>query len=146
MSEFKDLKFQRVIDPLVLYCEEVKCLFEQMKYREFDIDNIYKYAPYILSNPCTWFYVMVDLQHVIKGVLWAMAEPVQEVLIINFITVDPEYQDGKVIEKSIEFLWTEIEKTVLRPKIYWISKRHKALQKMGFTNTGKVMMEIRKET
>ena len=117
-------------------------LFEQMRYKEFEVDRVYKYAPSFLPSYQTWFYTLNDDHDNIKGVLWATIEPVQNVLVINLISVDKECQGG-AIEKCIEFLMDKVKKAGLEPEIWWITKRHKYLSKTGWENTGKTLMKLK---
>ncbi len=119
-------------------------LFEQMRYREFDVDRLYTCAPQLLLSHQTWFFVLVDGSNSVKGVLWATTEPVQNVLIVNMLSVDEEYQGGAVV-RITDFLMERIKTTTLERKIFWINKRYKALSRSGWKNTGRVMMEFSQE-
>jgi hypothetical protein len=143
MSKFSQLKFVRVTE-----YEDFKhiprYLFNQMRYKEFDVDRVYDYAPQFLSSPQTWFYVLVDSDNLVRGLLWATTELVQNVLMINMLSVDPGYQGG-AIRTATDFLFKEIEKTDLKPKIFWIQRRWKYLvRRLGWKSTGRMMIEMEK--
>lgn len=143
MSKFEELKFVRVTDA-GSFQQIPRYLFDQMRYKEFDVDRVYEYAPHFLPSWQTWFYNLVNIENAVKGILWATIEPVQNVLVINMLSVDREYQ-GSAIEGSVDFLFEEIKKTSLEPKIFWINKRHKYLESLGWKNTGKMMMSFIQE-
>ena len=139
--KFTELKFVRVAD-VEEFNRIPRYLFDQMRHKDFDVDRIYKYAPRFLPSPQTWFYVLVDKGDLVKGLLWDTTEPVQNILMINMLSVDKEYQGG-AIGRSTDFLFEEIKKTGLRPKIFWIQRRWKYLvRRLGWKNTGRMMIEM----
>lgn len=138
-----DLKFVRITS-YEDFKQIPKELFEQMKYKDFDVARIYEYAPSFLLSHQTWFYALVDEGNFVKGILWATREPVQNVLMINMMSVDSEYRGG-MVKKATDFLFEEIKKTSLRRKILWVQKRWKPLVRSGWSNTDKMLMEISRE-
>ncbi len=135
-----ELKFNK-INSMFQFNEIPKYLFEQMKHKTFDLDRMYAAMYGIIRSTDTWFYV-VKSEDKIVGALWATVEPIANVVMINFLTVDPEYQGGAV-DKAVKVLLGEARKTGVKEEILWINIRHKALSRLGWESTGRVAMRYR---
>jgi ABC-type nitrate/sulfonate/bicarbonate transport system permease component len=66
-------------------------LFEQIKGRDWEVENIYKFGPLFVSNPLNRVWVLLK-NNTIKGVLWITIDPVVEIIAVNVLSVDREYQ------------------------------------------------------
>ena len=150
MPNFDELKFVPVIDPNLFAVTKanVRYLFDQIPHRDWEVDNLYKYLPYFVSNPLNRFWVLTDIGDVIKGVLWITIDPVVEMIAVNLLSVDREYQNGQAVKKSIEHLHKfqdEIKARGgkgLKRKIFWATTRPRAFERIGATRHKRTIMEI----
>lgn len=120
-----------------------KYLFEQMKHKTFDLDRMYAAMYDIIRNTGTWFYQITSDDKIV-GALWATVEPVANVVMINFLTVDPEFQGGSV-GKAVKVLLEEARETGVKEEILWVNIRHKALSRLGWKSTGRVVMKYKEK-
>jgi len=155
LPDFDELKFEPLVAPNGLNWVPRK-LFEQIKCREWDVENIYKYGPLFIQNPLNRFWVLTDLNHSIKGVLWITIDPVVELIAVNVLSIDKQYQkvngslrnsSSGVIEKVAEFLHRfqdELKEKggiELKRKILWTTTRPRACIKAG-ARKYRTIMEI----
>lgn len=154
MSDFSDLKFIR-IDRLDLFGLIPRKLFEQIPDREWEVNKLYEWMPIFLDNPLNLFWALANKEAVekgeapIKGVLWATVDPVLEMVAVNVLSIDKEYQsnNGSAIKGTIKFLKDfrdkiEKEKGVkLQNKILWATTRPKAFERAGCSRHNKIIME-----
>lgn len=134
------LHFIRV-SSMFRFNEIPKYLFEQMKHKTFDLERMYAAMYDIIRSTQTWFYQITSDDKIV-GALWATVEPVANVVMINFLTIDPEYQGGAV-DKAVKVLIQEAKETGTKEELYWINIRHKALSRMGWESTGRVLMKYK---
>lgn len=132
------LHFTRITS-MFQFNEIPKYLFEQMKHKTFDLERMYAAMFNIIRSTKTWFYQITSDDKIV-GALWATVEPVANVVMINFLTVDPEYQ-GRAIGKAVKVLLKEARETGVKEEIVWANIRHKALTRLGWESTGRVVMK-----
>lgn len=155
MPNINDLKFVRVINPLV-FSRIPPHLFEQIKKRNWEVSKLYAYVPIFIMNPFNAVWIMQDIALKIKGVLWVSIDPVVEIIAVNILTVDREYQNlngslrnspSEIIKKVAEHLHEfqdEVKKKngmELKREILWTTTRPKACERSG-AKRHRVVMEI----
>ena len=155
MSDFNDLKFVRVVNPMV-FARIPPVLFEQIPKRNWQVSKLYAYGPIFIMNPFNALWVMQDITDIIKGVLWVTIDPVEEVIAVNILSVDREYQKlngslrrtpSEIIQKVVKHLH-EFQDEVkekngmeLKREILWTTTRPKACERSG-AKRHRVIMEI----
>lgn len=155
MPDINDLKFVRVINPLV-FGRIPPELFEQIPKRNWEVQKLYAYGPIFIQNPFNAIWVMQDLANVIKGVLWITVDPIVEVIAVNILSVDREYQKlngslrktpSEIIKKTVEHLHKfqdEVKQKKgmqLKREILWSTTRPRACERSG-AKRHRVVMEI----
>ena len=138
---FSDLKFVRLRndDPSLMMFDMIPNeLFEQVKGRSFEIDQLKKLAPNLLSDPTQLFYILIDGENKIKGVFWASANVLNNCIDFSILSIDKEYQFSDAIKKTLEFIDTFQKNATVRI----ITTRTAAYEKAGFKKI-KTMMEIK---
>lgn len=156
MPNIKDLTFLRLIMPSAF---EVipRRLFEQIPKRNWSVDRIYEYGPIFISNPFNAVWAMQDISKDIHGVLWVTIDPVVEIIAVNVLSVDREYQNlngslrnagSEIIKKVAEHLHgfqDEIKQRFgieLKKEILWTTTRPRACEKAGAKRHPRTIMEI----
>ena len=147
-KKFSDLKFVRINNPGtspdivdMVFRRIPKELFEQIKDIEFNINLLYQAPSKFISGANTRFYVLVDEEDKIRGVLWAFVNVLAESIQVQILSVDKEYQFGDALKTTLEFIksWMgENEKL----KIQCVTTRPHAYQKNGWTKSKQVLLEI----
>ena len=156
MPDIKDLKFVRVIDPL-LFSRIPPQLFEQIPKRNWEVNKLYAYGPIFIQNPFNAIWVMQDIALKIKGVLWVTIDPVVEIIAVNVLSVDKEYQQlngslrntaSGIIQKTVEHLHKfqdELKEKFgieLKREILGATTRPRACERSGWKRYPRVIMEI----
>lgn len=150
MPKFDELKFQRVIDPNIFRLIP-KTLFEQVKDYDFSVEKLMLFGQMIMQNPLVYLYALTDERNVIKGVLWARIDCIDEMLEVYLLSVMRAYQGGETIAIVKEFCRELIKKERprlkrelnmnLKDKITWFTTRPEAFEKYGFKRAKRVFME-----
>lgn len=138
-------------------------LFEQIKNRNWNVDKIYEYGSLFITNPLNRFWVLTDIGHTIKGILWITIDPIVEIIAVNVLSIDKEFQrlngslrnsSSGIIEKVAEFLHKfqdelKIEakkkngkELNLKREILWTTTRPRACIRAGAREHGRKIMEI----
>lgn len=145
---FSDLKFVRLNNPGtssgaidMLFRQIPRELFEQIKDIEFNIDLLYQTPSRFIGGANTRFYILVDEDNIIKGVLWAFVNVLTEAIDVHILSIDREYQFGDALKVTLEFIrsWMGKNETL---KIKCITTRPQAYERAGWKTTKKVGMEI----
>lgn len=156
MPDIKELTFLRLITPRAF---EVipRRLFDQIPKRHWSVETLYKYGPIFVSNPFNAIWVMMDIGKDIHGVLWVTIDPVVEIIAVNVLSVDREYQNlngclrnipSEIIQKIAEHLrkfqgeFKEKFGIELKKEILWTTTRPKACERAGAKRHPRVIMEI----
>jgi len=120
-----------------------KYLFEQVKDTDFDMDRLYQFGLMMLVNPLTYFYVMVEKEKpVIKGILWAQHNLLSDQLSVLVFSVDKEYQNNGAMEVSKQKLLEIKKENNIEGSIITVTTRPKAVEKVGWKRSNKIVMEI----
>lgn len=147
--EFSDLKFIKIDQPN-LFGLIPRYLFEQIPSREWEVSKLYEWGKIFLANPLNLFWVLTDTENIIKGVLWVTIDPVLEMIAVNILSVDKEYQHprGEAIKQSIEHLKKYRNKLKkdsgleLKDKMLWTTTRPKAFKHIGAKCHNRTIMEV----
>lgn len=146
----KELKWVRAFSPDII----PKYLVEQIKHRDYEIDDFYKYHSVNCLvednniqklNPFNHLYVLIDEEKKVKGMLWFVIDPLTKDIIINNYSIDPEYWfKGKAVKKLVDFMKEMLNKLNLT-KIYWMTNYPKHSERYGFKPSKCVLMEYKEE-
>lgn len=145
---FSDLKFARLNTPGtepgiidMLFRQIPRELFEQIKDIEFNIDLLYQVPSRFISGANTRFYILVDEDNKIKGVLWAFVNILTEAIDVHILSVYKEYQFSDALDETLKFVksWFGENETL---KIKCITTRPQAYERAGWKTTKRVGMEI----
>ena len=145
--EFSDLEFVRLAiekpqdigGSMMIFSQIPRKLFDEVKDKNFDVDKIYELSEFILSNLSTQFYILIDKEKKIKGVLWAYANVLKNAIQINLFSIDKEYQCNHALKETLKFVRTwdskaKIQLSTARPKVFE--------EKFGFKRSKYILMEI----
>jgi len=150
MKDPNELKWMRVFSPVHI----PRYLVEQVKQREFTVDDFYKYqelhcliqgkdGPTL--NPLNHLYVLSDEENIVKGFLWFVINPLTNDMIINTFSIDDDYWwKGKAVKMLSEFVKKLMKKLKLK-KVYWITNYPKHSERHGFKRSKSVLMEYMEE-
>jgi N-acetylglutamate synthase-like GNAT family acetyltransferase len=75
------------------------------------------------------------------GLFWGAIDPVAEGIFISIVSVDKEYQDGKVIQRAVSF-FKDLGKELGLSRIFALSSRAKAGLRLGWKDTKLRLMEV----
>ena len=142
---FADLRFVRVagkpdiVD--MLFRQIPRELFEQVKDVEFNVDLLYQYPSKFIGGINTRFYMLVDEDDKIKGLLWAFVNLLTESIDVQVLSIEKEYQFGDALKETEKFIrsWLGENENL---KIQIITTRPHAYQRNGWTKSKQVLMEI----
>lgn len=148
---FSDLRFVRItgspdiVD--MMFRQIPKELFEQIKDVNFNIDLLYQCPANFISGVNTRFYILVDENDKIKGILWAYINILTETIQVHILSIDKEYQrksmfdDSDALKETVNFIrsWQGKNENL---KITGITSRPHACRKNGWKNSKYVLMEI----
>lgn len=146
MPDIKDLKFSK---RMYSFERIPKYLFEQVEgLDKATIDRIYQNGPLFATSPTTIIRVLLDELHVIKGVLWANFDIIENIFFIKLLTVDKEYQspNGKLMNKAKDFLFGLGDDPDIRKEICFLTTHPKAYQRAGAKRSKRIRMEITNES
>ncbi len=148
---FSDLKFVRITgEPDIvdmLFRQIPRELFEQVKDIEFDIDLLYQYPSKFIGGINMMFYVLVDDDDKIKGVLWFSVNILMQTVQVQILSIDKEYQresmvdDSDALKETVKYIrkWMNGNSDY---KIIGITTRPYACQKNGWRLSKHVLLEI----
>lgn len=155
MPSFDELTFEPILAPNGINWVP-RYLFEQIKNREWDVEKIYEYGPLFITNPLNRFWLLTDSDHIAKGVLWITIDPICEIMAVNVLSIDKEYQrlngsslrskPSDVIKKTVEFLHKVQDElrakgVNIKREILWATSRPRTCERAG-ARRYRVIMEI----
>lgn len=150
MKTFDELQFVRITDPNMFSLIPRK-LFDQVKGSEYKIDRIYQFGAMLLASPLTFFYLLLDKDHQIGGILWAEMNPLDDQIKVHAFSVDKEYQqnlsgkfklNSRALKTALELLRKLQKDHGLDSKIEIVTLRPRAYEKAGWKRSKKCLMEI----
>ena len=116
-------------------------LLEQVKGRNWEPEKLKEWGPIIGKNPMQRIFGMTGPDKAIHGVVWATVSPVADGIVLQVVSVDPEYQDGKVMRRvrgAFEQILSELGLT----RLYAMTTRVRAGERLGWRRTGQELMEV----
>ena len=142
---FSDLKFVRITgtpDIVDMMFRQIdRGLFEQIKDVDFNIDLLYQYPSKFIGGINTMFYLLVEENEKIKGILWAYLNILTESIDVHVLSIDKEYQDGSALKKTLEFIrgWMGKNENL---KVKIITKRPQVYRRNGWKDSKSIILEI----
>jgi len=148
--DFDKLRFIRVFTPMHVPKE----LIEQVRDREFEVDDWYKYQEVICVrqtangpqlNPLSMLYVIADDGNKVVGMLWCEIDTLGKTLVIQTFSMDKKYWcRGKAVT-LLSKKAKEILKECKLKRAVWISNYPKHSERYGFKRSRGVLMEYKEE-
>lgn len=140
MADCTDLRIIRIYDFHLI----PKHLIEQVGGSEVNIENVMQFGDKVASSPLTLLYAFADPDNKVVGYIWANVDVFDEVVHVNALSIDKEYQDAKgtAIRMALDFLKGVVETTKLKQKLTFSTTRPKAFEKYGFAITPLINMEM----
>jgi hypothetical protein len=141
---FSDLKFVRITgEPDIvdmLFRQIPRELFEQVKDVEFNISLLYQMPSKFIGGANNMFYVLVDDEDLIKGILWCYLNILTEAIQIQVLSIEKEYQFGDALEETEKFIrsWMSENESL---KVQIMTTRPHVYQRNGWTKSKQVLME-----
>lgn len=115
-------------------------LLTQVKDRNWRPETLKRWGALIGANPFNIIVGIMDGKKMV-GLFWGAIDPVAECIFINIVSVDKEYQDGKVIQRAVSF-FKDIGKELGLSRVFALSSRAKAGLKLGWKDTKLRLMEV----
>ena len=150
-TKIDDLKWIRVFTPSHI----PTYLVEQIRDRDFTIEDFYKYHEVnctvpspdgnVKLNPFSHLYVLANEENQVKGMLWFCVDPLAKDLIIQTFSMDKEYWMKGIAVKKLAKHIKEIRKKGNLNKIYWVTNYPKHSERNGFKRAKAVLMEYNEE-
>lgn len=142
-----ELKWVRIFTPVHI----PKHLVEQIKSREFSIDDFYRHQEAACTyvddtgnravSPLNHLYVLSDENYKVVGFLWFVIDDLCQTLIVQNFSIDRRFWGkGKAIELASKHV-KEIVKNAKLKKVYWVTNRPTVFEKAGFTRAKDTIME-----
>lgn len=148
MKPDDELKWVRIFDPIHI----PKKYVEQIKEREFSVENFYKFQRTacieksdtgIVLNPFNLLYVIVDKENLTKGFCWFVVDILCSALVINSFSMDDAFWGNGSCIKLLEDKAREIQEGAKLERIYWVTRCPKHSEKYGFKRSKHVLMEYK---
>ena len=151
MNKIDDLKWIRIFTPSHI----PKYLIEQVRDRDFSVEDFYKYHEInctipsndgnVKLNPFSHLYVLANEENEVKGMLWFCVDPLTKDLVIQTFSMDKEYwMNGTAVKKLSKHI-KNIRKKGNLNKIYWVTNYPKHSERNGFKRAKSVLMEYNEE-
>jgi len=141
MKSFKNLKFVRLTEPSQ-FALIPRALFEQVKDSNLMVDRVYQLAPAMMQSPVMFLFVLAESDTaIIKGVMWAMINPLTDMLMVHLLSVDKEYQDNEAVEETHKLLKAIIKGFNLRGLEFITIRPLAFIKKYGGKQSKKVIIE-----
>ena len=151
MNKIDDLKWIRIFTPSHI----PKYLVEQVRDRDFSVEDFYKYHEVnctipskdgnVKLNPFSHLYVLANEENEVKGTLWFCVDPLTKDLIIQTFSMDKDYWMKGVAVKKLANHIKDIRKKGNLNKIYWVTNYPKHSERNGFKRAKAVLMEFNEE-
>ena len=148
--DFDLLKFVRVFTPMHI----PKILIEQIKDREYEVDDWYKYQESISVrktdngmqlNPLSLLFVITDEGNKVVGMLWCEVDMLGKTLVIQTFSMDKKYWGRGKAVSLLSNKAKEIAKECKLKNIMWINAYPKHSERYGFRRSRSVLMEWKEE-
>lgn len=121
-------------------------LVEQIKHRDFSIEEFYQYQSLNCLNgrtlnPFNHLYVLADKNNIVKGFLWFIIDALSKDIIINTFSIDKEYWGKGLAVKKLEEHVKELREKLKLDKVFWLTRYPKHSERYGFKHSKNVLME-----
>lgn len=137
MSDRKIANFIRIHDANLI----PTYLVEQVKGRDYSIDDFYRMMPMYLESPTTFLVAITDEERIICGYLWMVVDLLTMSLYINTASVDIEVRlSNSVMDDIIKYV-ENLGRSIKVRKISWHSYKTGLFVKRGFTVINGSLME-----
>jgi hypothetical protein len=129
-----------------------KYLVEQLKDREYDVDNFYSYLDQLclanngigVFNPLTHLYGLSG-EDGIQGFLWFVIDPLTSNIQINNFSIDPQlWNRGESIE-CVRNLVSSVRENMGLGAIQWYTSQPSVYERFGFKRSKHVLMEYQSQ-
>jgi hypothetical protein len=130
------LKFVRVSDINLI----PRHLFEKVKPMDFDVDELYKWAPVLLSNPLNILGAFLDKGEQVRGTMMCSYNPINKTISVYMLSVENQYY-GRGILREADGIVHKMKKQMGAKKISIVTSRPRALEKIGYNRSCVTMME-----
>lgn len=121
------LTFKPISDPALI----PPYLVEQMKGREFEVEQFYKVVPLMMRSPFVIFGAFVNMEKEIKGFLLGDVNPLDMWLHIAMLSIDKQYYRKGIIPETLGILKHVVKNNELKG-IVMVTTRPKAFEIAGF--------------
>jgi len=125
-------------------------LVEQIRDRDYSVEDFYKYQAInctdsgkdgITLNPFHHLYVLANKEHMVKGFLWFVIDPLSKDMVVNIYSVDKAYWNGGgAVKKAVDH-FKEVKNKLHLDKVFWITNYPKHSERHGFKRCKSVIME-----
>ena len=116
-------------------------LFQKIKGMNLRVDRLFMFDT-VAQSPLCLLFLLKDRANTTKGFLWAMVNPVENVLHVNAIAVENELYNKGILQEALEIL-LKIKNLLQLDKITWETTRPRAFEKiLGAKRSKRVMMEV----
>ena len=139
MKDKSNLKIIPAPDPRLI----PKYLVEQVKERDWQIDQFYTYQLKAQSDKANILLTIVDERHFIVGFVWLTLDGFSQVCFVNTVSIDKKHQGQRSLLKKIEKYIKELTKKLGFSKIIIVTKRTKVLQRYGFAESRNKILEMK---
>jgi hypothetical protein len=146
--DFDSLRFIRVFTPIHVPKE----LIEQVRDREYEVDDWYKYQEIICVrqtdsgpqlNPLSLLYVIADEGNKVVGMFWAEIDTLSKTLVVQTFSMDKNYWcKGKAVN-LLSKKAKEILKECKLDRAVWHTNYPKHSERYGFKRSRSVLMEFK---
>jgi len=116
-------------------------LLEQVKDRDWDVDEWYAYQAKLQGHVENLVLGLVDKDHQIKGMVWITVDGFSKWLFINTFTVDKKYQRMSKLIKFVKRYIKDLSIKLGIKRALWAARRTKALERYGFKCSEYQLME-----
>ena len=144
------LRFIRIFTPMHIPKE----LIEQVRDREYSVDDWYKYQEVICLrqtnegpqlNPLSLLYVIADEGNKVVGMLWCEIDALSKALIIQIFSMDRAYWGRG---KAVELLSNKVKEIIKECKlnrVVWQTNYPRHSERYGFKRSKTIQMEYHQE-
>lgn len=129
------------IIPLPLPDMVPRGLLEQVKDREWQVDEWYKLQKQMIGNKENLILGLVDENLKVRGICWLTIDGFSKWIFINTLSMEPGVIKGKKLIKILSRYIKDLGKTLGLKRVIWAARRYKAIEKYGFEQSEYKLME-----
>lgn len=142
----EDLSWHRLVAPQFI----PKNLIEQIKHRDYTVDDFYKFhmnnCEVMIDgmkrlNPFSHLYALLDPDFKVRGVAWFSVDPLSKNIIVNTYSVEKEYWGKGKAVKKLEDMVKSVKEGANLNKIFWINSYPKHAERNGFKRSKQILFE-----